>query len=742
MVQGIGYRPFVAEKAVQFGLRGRVINAGGLVVVTATATEEALASFTSFLQDNYPDGCVIIDISHVEVKYVDFQFFSIEESVYELQKGWIPQIPPDIPVCDRCAAEMRDSSNRRYRYPFISCASCGPRYSIMDKLPYDRCNTAMDDFLMCESCKKEYTQKGGIRRHAQTISCKDCGPQLHFNNAGEKGEGRIGESGFDEGTGLLKRGGIVAVKDIGGYHLACLPWNADAVSELRRMKDREKKPFAVMFPNVDEIRKYCQVSDMEEKILKSIARPIVLLKKKEQASAMDQGVCGNSPYIGAMIPCNPLQIMLMEECGPLIMTSANSSGMPIIISDEEMNDWLKTKPVSCGSGILWNERDIRIPLDDSVIKIVAGRQQVFRRARGMVPLPIKLNANATEQIFAAGGDLKACFCFAGDGVAYLSQYLGDIEEEGAERLYRYNYRRIKSLFGFKPEKFAADAHPLYRSAKIAEQIAEGTEVIRLQHHRCHAASVIAEHGLEGSIIGVAFDGTGYGDDGTIWGSEIFLCGDDKDYKRIAHLKPLKLIGGNEGARNCQTMLCAYMDQAGIHGDDETAKTVAAALKNDINTVTSTSMGRLFDAVSALLGVCRYNDYEGEAPIELENEAMKSEEPYPLNFEIEDDGESIIGNPLPLIYNIVEARSKGAVVCDLAMGFHMAVADFVAETCRRLRKRDDSFDQVVLSGGTFQNRILLERVVELLEADGFSVYFNESVPPGDGGICLGQVYLCV
>lgn len=736
MVQGIGYRPFVAETAEKAGLKGRVVNAGGVVVIEATAPEPVLSAYAEFLRGSWPDGAAVLDVITEELPYRECSGFVIEES--RDRSGFVPQIPPDIPVCSRCVSELRNPANRRYRYPFISCASCGPRYSIMDRLPYDRCNTAMDDFLMCGPCHDEYTEKGGIRRHAQTISCPDCGPQLHFDS----GDGAFdGEEAFRKAAAFIKDGGIAAVKDIGGYHLACVPWDDDTVRLLRQAKNRENKPFAMMFPDTDSISGYCSVSADEQKLLESSARPIVLLRKRKTAAGkrLSGQVCAGSPYIGAMLPCNPLQIMLMDELGPLIMTSANLSGLPIITEDEEMKCWLRNREQPHRFGIMWNERSIRIPLDDSIMRIAAGRTQVFRRARGLVPLPLKLDAAGDRQIFAAGADMKAGFCFTADGMAFMSQYLGDMAEEEAAELYDRNFHRIRGLFGFLPETFCCDRHPLYRSAARAEELADGRKLLRLQHHKCHVASVIAEQRLSGMVTGVAFDGTGYGDDGTVWGGEFFLCSDETkeaEYERAAHLATVRLMGGDEGARNCRAMYYAYLHAAGVEPVDEDMKLICAAVDSGVNSVGSSSMGRLFDAVSAALGICQYNDYEGQAAIELENAASRALKAWPLKLGIMEKDGVLIGDSPSLVRDVRTAARNGVPTDEIALGFHMAIAGFTAEICRRLGGA-----AAVLTGGTFQNGILLEETARFLEEDGFEVYTNEKVPPGDGGISLGQAYLC-
>jgi len=754
MVQGIGYRPFVAEAAVKYGIGGNVVNAAGVVIITAECDERRLRAFCRYLETTWPEGAVVESVSFdpigdeevssepdhsAEGAAKSDESFVIAESLDDFDSGRIPEIPCDLPTCSRCEAELKDPGNRRYRYPFISCTACGPRYTIIDRLPYDRCNTAMDMFPMCGHCNEEYTELGGVRRHAQTISCHDCGPQLHFTGEGREADG---EDAFSQAVSVLKRGGIVAVKDIGGFHLACDPKDEAAVEELRRIKGREKKPFALMFRSLESVRKCCEMNVHEETLMLSTARPIVLLRKTKGAEdRMSAGVCGLSQYVGAMVPCAPLQIMLAEENEILIMTSANASGQRIITDNRQMQEWMDSANCRVPWGVLWHERDIRTPLDDSIVRSVCGRTQMFRRSRGYVPMSVPLSIGDGHHLFAGGGDLKSAFCFASDGRAWLSQYMGDLEEETSAELYRSQYVRMKELFGFRPESYAADMHPGYHSAKIVEEIAGGSagNVIGIQHHQAHVASVIAEHGLKGKVIGIAFDGTGYGLDGNVWGSEFFLC-EGGSFRRVAHLKPNRLIGGTEGAKNAETI------RSGIMSDQTSDKLVMAAIAHGINTVVSTSMGRLFDGASALIGACRYSDYEGEAAIELENLAALAdrEAAVKLLMKIGDNGDGELeGDGRQLLLDVKAALDKGAGQAETALGFHMAIAGFVEDICLRVRAKDAEAVTIALSGGTFQNRILLEEVIRRLESHGFRVYINEKVPAGDGGICLGQAYIaCV
>lgn len=856
LVQGIGYRPFVARIAEELNIAGWVRNTGGIVTVLASGSEASLDELYRRLSCDVPTGGFVssIQVEEVEAASREEAGFRILESNQD-EKTNLPLIPADIATCPECERELLDPSNRRYRHPFISCTICGPRYSIIEKLPYDRDTITMSDFDMCEKCKTEYTARDDRRRHAQTIACPECGPSLVFTgitadssektkeeNAGNLANEFVhrkftsnnsdkvttvknskntiendNELAIPKAVETLKNGGIVAVKDIGGYHLACNPFDQAAVAALRRLKHREEKAFAVMFENIEQLRKYCNVNDKEAEELLSPARPIVLVRRKsisswednssgrdkketisktdlsniETTKSIAENVCLTSPDVGAMLPSNPVQILLVRECGPLIMTSGNASGDVLETEDSNMKMWLEERAASeemtgVELAMLSHNRRILRPMDDSVMKIVRGRTQFIRRGRGHVPTPIAIEN--PEEIFAAGGDLKSSFCYVKNGLAYVSQYLGDLESVSCQKFYKNEMQAMKRIFGFNPKAVVADKHPGYFSRGVAENKAKEKEIpiSHVQHHKAHVAAVIAEHNLKGPVLGFAFDGTGYGDDGTIWGSEVFKWDGSGIMDRVAHLKPMKLIGGDEGAKNCDTILVGMLHNYGIEIPEwikkrTNSELICAAIDNGINVVTSTSMGRLFDAVSALLDICHYNSYEGQAPIELENVAAKSYEgqaPIELknvaakSYETEPNTDinnlGLItedGDVSKLLKHIANTISNGARTADdktsdnkyakdkttdnkfskditldtlksqLAHLFINAVSEYVYTICER-----EKINQIVLSGGTFLNRILLEKTIDKLEGEGFKVYTPELLPPGDGGICLGQAFL--
>ncbi|SFO11240.1 hydrogenase maturation protein HypF [Pseudobutyrivibrio sp. UC1225] len=768
LVQGIGYRPFVAKLAEELNIDGYVRNTGGIVTVVACGETEKLDQFRQKLSSDVPTGGFITSIEEEEIESHKIERQEIESQKIELgfriiesdkdaEKN-LPLIPADIATCDKCKAELFDKKNRRYGHPFISCTVCGPRYSIIEKLPYDRDTITMKDFEMCPECQTEYIAKNDRRRHAQTIACKECGPRLKFaslkcknadnitsKNIVDKYVENYNENDIDgaitASISLISRGGILAIKDIGGYHLACSPFDEKAVAALRTLKHREAKAFAVMFEDIKQIKEYCKVNQQEARLLESPARPIVLVRRKKHINSGSKHIAGNvyltSPDIGAMLPCNPVQMMLVKECGPLIMTSGNASGDVLEIDNKRMQQWLKER-VESGDledtpiALLSHDRKILRPMDDSVMKVIKGRQQFVRRGRGHVPNPIPVDIDG--EIFAAGGDLKSSFCYVKNGMAYVSQYLGDLESVSCQKFYRNEMAAMEKIFGFKPKTVVTDLHPGYFSGQVGHEYAQkkNLPIHKVQHHKAHVLSVIVEHNLKGPVLGFAFDGTGYGEDGTVWGSEVFLWDGKNALDRVADLRPARLIGGDEGAKNCDTILVGILHENGLDEliENENAKLIRAAIDSDINVVTSTSMGRLFDAVSAMLDICHYNTYEGQAPIELENMAARTDQVYPLCFGENGSTEEIFIEIANAIFHDVSKES-------IARGFIYAVADYILEIAKIYSERLGKEKQIVLSGGTFLNRILLERSIDLLESEGFKVYISEQLPPGDGGICLGQ-----
>lgn len=783
VVQGVGFRPFVAECARTLSLRGSVCNSGGVVRIEAYGTKEAMEELVHRLRSCAPPAARVdrVIVEKEREAGAEPEDFLIVES--EAENGAdLPLIPPDLPICADCLAELENPENRRFRYPFISCTACGPRYSILEAIPYDREHISMREYAMCPECGREYRQPGGRRRHAQTISCRDCGPQLILSGREDFSSGSAGmasgltsDAALSEAARILKEGGILAVKGIGGYQFACRPDREETVCRLRLLKGREKKPFAVMFPSLDGahgIRAFCRVSRQEEALLVSAARPIVLLERSGQ-DAFCPSLCAESRYLGAFLPYTGLHQLLTEEAGPLVMTSANATDDPIFTKEEELAELWERFPHAL-DGAAWNTRRIVTPLDDSLMRITAGHVQMLRRSRGFVPSPVYLHEREGGPVFSAkkgqkevlafGGDLKSVFCLAAGERAYLSQYLGDMENFRVYQNFRKELDRMKTLFGVRPQKLVCDLHPGFSTTRLAEETAarSGLPLLQVQHHHAHAASVMAEHGLE-RCIAVIFDGTGYGTDGHIWGGEFLVC-EGASFQRCGHLEEIPLTGGDASSKDASLTAACHLAFLSEGKDVSFSRTVAPkvelvrkALKFGINVQQSSSMGRLFDAVSALLGIRDFNSYEGECAIALENAAWKERkrrEERPENgarerelpFPIREEGEMLIADRRTLLEVLLRELSeegecgiKPERAQELALAFHEALARMVLAMCRRLRERT-GIRQIALSGGVFANVLLQERCRALLEADGFSVYVNEQVPGNDGGICLGQAWI--
>lgn len=728
VVQGVGFRPFIYRLAKEMGLSGTVRNSGGIVRIRLADTdEERAAEFVSRIKSYKPKEAIIdsVEIKPVEQQEGTAGFFIITSD--EIKENELPDIPPDIGVCPKCLSEMKDLSNRRYAYPYISCAVCGPRYSIISKLPYDRSNTTMSGYDMCDDCSYDYGDEKNpyARRHfAQTISCHNCGPQAILKT--EKNEEFNGSPAISKACEILKYGGILAIKGLGGYQFACLPDDTYAVLKLRDIKGRKKKPFAMLFPTIASIKEVAAVSKEEEKLLRSQARPVVLLDAHMKDKAL-KFVCGDSVSIGAMLPQTALHEMLSSILGPLVLTSGNISGEPMPCRD----DAFFSHEFEGIEGVLYYKRDILVSLDDSVTRVFKGKEQVLRYARGYVPGKLPLDRSLKKPLLAFGGDLKAAFALAKGRGMILSQYMGDLYSYACQENYKASMKREMELYGFRPEAVACDKHPGYMSSRLAKEFAEKNHLplIGIFHHHAHVASVMAEHGLT-HTIGVAMDGTGYGKDGKIWGGEIFYIS-GSNAERRAHIEYFRLIGGDEAAKDAGKDLKCLMHATGFGIDDQI---IAAAIDEHINTFETSSAGRLFDMTAAALGLRDYNTYEAECAISLENAALAALRQGMTTYAI-----PVTGDPHELIYYIVKAKQKGIDVRELALGFHRSVATWIIKSCEAVRD-DKSDNNVCLSGGCFANRILSDMCQEGLSAKGFHVYFNEKIPGNDQGIAVGQSYI--
>lgn len=765
VVQGVGFRPFIHRVAKSHNLNGFVSNNGACVLVVIQAKDKQLENFLHDIKMKKPQSSEIlrIDVSEMTCGNFDskklqrdnflFDNFKIQPSTDSSDNQVF--ILPDLAVCDNCLRDLYNLGNRRYLHPFVSCMECGPRYSIIDRVPYDRENTTMSDFPMCDSCSDEYKSIGDRRYHAQTISCHECGPQLKLRQSGRDKE-ITGTEAFTASVEMLKKRKVLAVKGIGGFHLCCSPFDTIAVEALRELKGREEKPFAVMFNDLAQIDKYCLFSEEERKHLLSRERPIVLLTRKE--SEISKSVYKSSRYLGCFLAYTPLHKMIINSCGPLVMTSANHSGESIITDNERIME-LDGKILS---GVLYNERRILTGIDDSVIKVIKeSGAQFIRRARGFVPLPVYMGncVKDCRPILACGSDLKNTFCLTKNGYAYLSQYGGDLEEAGNFVAYKQNINRYKELLRINPEIVCCDLHPGYSSTRFAREC--GINAFEVQHHYAHIMSVMAENNLQRQVIGVALDGTGYGIDGNIWGGE-FLVASPDGFTRAGHLMYVPMLGGDSSVKEAWKTGYSYLYNSDMerHIKDERWPVIKAALEHNVNKVLSSSMGRLFDAVSFLSGIKDYSSFEGECAILLENhasdylalhklqdifvntEAEKAEKVEnwyrPYNFDIIDMDGGLVGDMKSCISEIVSDSINEVDKNTIAWRFHVTVIDYIAKMCTKLRKLY-KINEVALGGGVFQNSIIFEGTVSMLKSNGFKVYFNTKVPVNDGGISLGQAY---
>jgi hydrogenase maturation protein HypF len=759
IVQGVGFRPFVAKVAKRFSMKGEVLNLGGLVQLTLTDTKPRIDSFIDTLKKEKPDPAEIVHIGRFVVKTQAFSEFVILSSEgTTLSDEEAVMIPADLSICPECLREMNTPSDRRFRHPFISCMACGPRYTIIDKVPYDRESTSMSSFSMCPQCQREYTTLEDRRYHAQTISCHDCGPLMKVRfpkeQAGDDLDQSIDldnpESWLESAVAILKAGGVIAMKAMGGYHLMADPLNEEAVMELRSIKKREEKPFAILFSAIEEIKQYCAVDETEKNLLLSSAKPILLLEQLEDGPKMIESA--KSRFIGSFLPAMGAQVLLMEAFGgPLIATSANFTGLPIINTENDMFRMMAQEPLI--RAVYYHDRAIRVSTEDSVVRVIDGQPQMLRRSRGYAPVPLYMEG-ANAQIFAAGPQLKNAFALSKGAYVYVSQYFGDLDGLEIQQIYKDTLGWMTELFDIKPQAVVCDLHPRYITTGFAEEYATKNQLplFKVQHHHAHVASVMAEHQLKGKVIGISFDGTGYGNDGKIWGGEFLLC-EEGQVRRMAHLRYIRMIGGDGSMKDARksalsmvfherkkaeapkakTNASSSLESEAIEFDlnlaemlqyameHNTLKTEAGdqnpdsqmillALEHDINIIESSSMGRLFDGVAALLGICSYNQYEGQCAMLLEDAA---------DWAVKHPGKN---------------RAS-----DLALGFHRQVAQTILRQCQQIRE-ESGVCQVALTGGVFQNKILMEESLSLLRQDGFEPYYNISVSPNDGGIALGQIYV--
>ncbi|HEX3028902.1 MAG TPA: carbamoyltransferase HypF [Clostridia bacterium] len=752
IVQGVGFRPFVYNLARTCRINGWVNNFPGGVHIDAEGTEESVKNFIRRLREDAPP-LSSIDTFHVEsaatLGYSDFEIKeSSSESTHEAY------ISGDVSVCEDCLAEMNNPNNRRYRYPFINCTNCGPRFTITNGIPYDRINTTMSTFPMCEECAKEYHNPSDRRFHAQPIACSKCGPSLSLLDSSGKRVSQGNE--IEKAIEFLNEGRIIAIKGLGGYHLACDAKNGQAVLELRKRKHRDGKPFALMAKNIEVVLEYCFVTKKEAEILQDVKKPIVLLHRKSDFNLAVDYISPDNDKIGIMLPYTPLHHLLFTgNIELLVMTSGNRSGEPIYYKDDEVIRGLG----GIADYFLVNNRDIFIRTDDSVSGIFRDKECIIRRSRGYVPFPIDISStlkaleyplDRIPSVLACGGELKNTYCLTKGSKAFISHHIGDLENIETLMSFEAGIRHFKRIFSVAPELVAFDKHPDYLSTKFAHSLV-GITQIPIQHHHAHIASCMAENNLAEKVIGVAFDGTGYGDDGKIWGGEFFI-GDYSSFERQAHFEYIPLPGGEIGIKEPWRMAVSYLlqnyeedlvpDKLPFLNQIGTDKIniVIQQIKKQINAPLTSSVGRLFDAVSSLIGLCNVIEYEGQAAIRLEKNAwIDKDYLYPYEIIYRNSGYQI--SVQQLILALVEDIGKGRDISQVSGAFHRTVASITLDVCLLLREKS-AINNVVLSGGVFQNRILLGLTLDNLEKNGFHVYTHSKVPANDGGISLGQAAIAL
>ncbi|MFE5587027.1 carbamoyltransferase HypF [Kitasatospora sp. NPDC056531] len=741
LVQGVGFRPFVFTLAGELGLAGSVTNTGEGVLAEVEGSREALDAFCLWGAGDAPPLAQVASVEYAPLAATGDSGFTITPSRADGPRATL--IPPDVAVCAGCLAELADPADRRHRHPFISCTNCGPRHTIVTGLPYDRANTTMAGFPMCADCEREYTDPADRRFHAQPVACHACGPRLALTVPGTAG--RAGEEALTEARRLLADGAVLAVKGIGGYHLACDARLAETVALLRRRKRRGDKPFALMARDLATVEGLLPVGPVERELLTGPVRPIVLLRRTLPSTPELAAVAPGSPDLGVMLPYTPLHHLILAAPGPdlLVMTSANLSGEPIVTDDREALGRL----APLVDGWLTHDRPIHVPCEDSVVRVVDGEQLPLRRSRGYVPLPLPLPVSV-RPVLAVGGDLKNSFALARDGYAWLSGHIGDMDDLATLRAFDRAVEQLGTVSGVRPELLVADRHPGYRSVRHAERTAAGRPVRRVQHHHAHIAAVMAEHGLDGGrpVLGVAFDGTGYGEDGAIWGGEVLLA-DYDGFRRLAHLGYVPLPGGDAAVERPYRTALAHLRAAGLPWTpglppveaclQQELRLLERQLERGLNCVPTSSMGRLFDAVSSLAGVCHRAGYEAQAAIELEAAAVGFGPAAGYGFGLSAAADGWIADPGPVLAGVVADVAAGASAGLIAARFHAGVADVVRRICVAVREECGTAT-VALSGGVFANALLSSACASGLGEAGFTVLRHRRVPPNDGGLALGQL----
>ena len=776
-VQGVGFRPFVFRLAEELKLAGWVNNSPQGVFIEVEGPRPALEKFLLRLESEKPARSFIQSLESSWLDAIGFEKFEIRES--ETGGGKTALVMPDIATCPDCLRDIFDPKNRRHRYPFTNCTNCGPRFSIIESLPYDRANTSMKQFAMCPQCRAEYEDPHNRRFHAQPNACPVCGPRLelwqsrtgvapvsNLKNGDRRDAYPTNDDALLSAAQAIREGKIVAVKGIGGFHLMADARNEAAVKRLRERKHREEKPFALLFPSLESVKSVCEVSPLEERLLLSPEAPIVLLRRvKSQISNLKFQIAGSvapgNPNLGAMLPSNPLHHLLMAELGfPVVATSGNLSDEPICTDEREALERLG----GIADFFLVHNRPIIRHVDDSIVRVMLGREMILRRARGYAPLPIQLESRVqslkSKVVLAVGAHLKNSVALSVGNQVFISQHIGDLETEPANDAFRRVIADFEKLYDAKPEIVAADLHPDYLSTKFADELtgragsplpATGAQRIArptkigVQHHIAHVLSCMAENEIEPPALGVSWDGTGYGLDGTIWGGEFFQIA-DRYVERIAHLRPFRLPGGDKAVKEPRRAAIGLLYE--LFGDaafemthlppfqDVTAVELSALkgmLHRKLNSPQTSSVGRLFDAVASLINLRQQMRFEGQAAMELELalDGIETDEHY--NLSLVTRHSSLALDWSPIIEAILTDEKRGVVVGKISAKFHNALAEGIVAVAKHVGEK-----HIVLSGGCFQNLYLTERAVRRLQAEGFQPYWHQRVPPNDGGIALGQV----
>ncbi|WP_456428078.1 carbamoyltransferase HypF [Rhodocaloribacter sp.] len=736
IVQGVGFRPFVYRLARRHGLAGWVRNAGDGVHIHVEGPEDALRRFEDALRREAPPAAEVSRVEAADAEVAPHEAFEIRES----RRAGSPttRISPDLSVCPECLREMRDPADRRFRYPYLNCTNCGPRYSIITALPYDRPHTTMRAWPMCAACVAEYHDPLDRRFHAQPTACPDCGP--HYALREDDAEVARGFEALTRAVSLLREGKIVAVKGLGGYHLACDARNAEAVAALRARKFRKEKPFALMTPDLDAARRFARITPAHAGLLTSVARPIVLLPRRNDPGAeLPEAVAPGNPELGVMLPYTPIHALLFDLGAPvpLVMTSANRSSEPIAFRDDDALARLS----GLADAFLTGERPIARRIDDSVVRVTGGGAMLLRRARGYAP-GVVARLSAERPILAVGADLKNTVTLVVGGEAFMSPYVGDLEHYDVQTAFEQTIRDLTAMYAVPLDEALVvhDAHPHYHTTRLAEALPG--EHVAVQHHRAHVASVLAERGAaDVTVIGFAFDGTGYGDDGVIWGGEVFAGSLRDGFMRAAHLREALLPGGDAAARTPVQAAAGFLHAVpGL--PDLTAppfrfpdrfRTALRMIEKNLRVFPTTSMGRLFDTVAALLGFTRTMSFEGQAAVWLEHLARSAPPAAPYPFPGLDYR--------PLLRAVLDDRLRGRPAHEIARAFHASVAHEIARLGARLAAEHDA-RALVLSGGVFQNALLLEALPRFLAGvnANLPVWVNRRVPANDGGVSLGQAAL--